>query len=81
MVVEGEVVAGHVVDAQLTLASPSVGAKRRGRREQGRGVCLARPVVFERALQFAARADAGKAQGGDGDGHCSKASAGVMARG
>ena len=32
-------------------------------------VDLAGPMAFERGLQFAAGADAGKAEGGDGDGH------------
>ena len=55
--------------AEVALASPGLGAKIGGDVEQSLFVALAGPISFERDLELALGADAGEAEGGDGDGH------------
>ncbi len=65
VVVKREIVGRNDADAERLLARPIGDAQRRGGFAQARFVGLARPIVFEGDLEFAARADAWRAKRGD----------------
>ncbi len=62
VVVEREVVGGHVVDAQRLLQSPVLPAEGSGRRLKFLGIEVPLPILFDRSLQLASATDPGKAK-------------------
>ena len=70
VVVKGEIIGGDDVDAGLVLEGPMAGAQCAGGGVERGGVAVALPVGFERPLELAVKADAGKAEiGGTGHGN------------
>ncbi len=69
VIVERKVIGRDMIDAQVALAGPGLGAQIGRYVEQRLFVALAGPISLQRGLQFALGAYPGEAEGGDGDGH------------